>query len=137
MRVDVVVAGNVMTGGRAQVSVAASGVRLISSSRLPGGGDEHRRGQLERDPRPVATASRWKLIEAENFAREVRLIPVEADGGDMSPVDHIETLSAELRAGWSRRRRAAAVARDGDPVELPVAVCEVVDRYGAPLPGAP
>lgn len=51
----------------------------------------------------------------------------------MSPVDHIETLSAELRARLVERRRAAAVARDGDPVELPVAVCEVVDRYAALL----
>ncbi|MFN8150118.1 MAG: CpaF family protein [Solirubrobacterales bacterium] len=51
----------------------------------------------------------------------------------MSPVDHVEALSAELRARLVERRRAAAVAREGDPVELPVAVREVVDRHAALL----
>ncbi|MCB0864476.1 MAG: CpaF family protein [Solirubrobacterales bacterium] len=51
----------------------------------------------------------------------------------MSPVDHVENLSVELRGRLIERRRAAAVARDGDRAELPVAVREVVDQHAALL----
>ena len=74
-RVDVVVAGEPVTGGRARVSVAASGVRLIAlepadPEEASAGGDSWSATlALSRD-------QALKLIEAENFAREVRLIPV-------------------------------------------------------------
>ncbi len=74
-RVDVVVAGEPVTGGRARVRVEARGVRLI--------------GIEPADPIQATTAGgdSWNatlaltrkqaldLIEAENFAREIRLIP--------------------------------------------------------------
>jgi len=73
-RVDVVVAGEPVTGGRAQVRVAAEGVRLIAlepadPDQAAAGGDSWSATlALSRD-------QALKLIEAENFAREVRLIP--------------------------------------------------------------
>ncbi|GIK78347.1 MAG: hypothetical protein EDQ89_12775 [Acidobacteria bacterium] len=72
--VDVVVAGEPVTGGRARVRVAARSVRLLAiapadPAAATAGGDSWsatlaltRRQALE-------------LIEAENFAREIRLIP--------------------------------------------------------------
>lgn len=75
MRVDVVVAGEPVTGGRARVSVAASGVRLISlepaspEEATSTGGDSWNATLALSRPQAL------KLIEAENFAREVRLIP--------------------------------------------------------------
>ena len=75
MRVDVVVAGEPVTGGRARVRVAAEGVRLLSI--------------VQASPESATTTGTdsWTatlaltrrqaldLIEAENFAREIRLIP--------------------------------------------------------------
>jgi len=73
-RVDVVVAGEPVTGGGAKVRVAAAGVRLIalepaSPEAAAAGGDSW-----------IATLAlsreqALRLIEAENFARELRLIP--------------------------------------------------------------
>jgi hypothetical protein len=75
MRVDVVVAGEPVTGGRARVRVAASGVRLVAlepaspeESTTTGGDSWNATLALRR-------GEALKLIEAENFAREVRLIP--------------------------------------------------------------
>ena len=74
-RVDVVVAGEPVTGGRAEVRVAAEGVRLLSIV------------QASAEATPTEGADGWTatlaltrhqaldLIEAENFAREIRLIP--------------------------------------------------------------
>lgn len=74
-RVDVVVAGEPVTGGRARVRVAARGVRLLAIA--PASPSEE----------TVAGSDGWsatlaltrgqalELIEAENFAREIRLIP--------------------------------------------------------------
>ncbi|MFN8150116.1 MAG: SAF domain-containing protein [Solirubrobacterales bacterium] len=75
MRVDVVVAGEPVTGGRARVRVAASGVRLIAlepaspEEATSTGGDSWNATLALSRPQAL------KLIEAENFAREVRLIP--------------------------------------------------------------
>jgi len=75
VRVDVVVAGEPVTGGRARVSVAAEDVQLIAlepaapeDATAVGGDSWNATLALSR---PVAL----RLIEAENFAREVRLIP--------------------------------------------------------------
>jgi Flp pilus assembly protein CpaB len=74
-RVDVVVAGEPVTGGRARVRIAAEGVRLLSIV------------QASPEDTPVEGTDGWTatlaltrhqaldLIEAENFAREIRLIP--------------------------------------------------------------
>lgn len=74
-RVDVVVAGEPVTGGRAKVRVAAEDVRLISVTPAEpgeatdvGGGSWSATLALSRD-------QALDLIEAENFAREIRLIP--------------------------------------------------------------
>jgi hypothetical protein len=75
VRVDVVVAGEPVTGGRARVRVAASGVRLISlrpadpEEATSAGGDSWNATLALRRREAL------RLIEAENFAREVRLIP--------------------------------------------------------------
>lgn len=74
-RVDVVVAGEPVTGGRARVSVAAADVRLIAlepatpEEATSAGGDSWNATLALSRPEAL------KLIEAENFAREVRLIP--------------------------------------------------------------
>lgn len=74
-RVDVVVAGEPVTGGRARVRVAATGVRLIalepaSPEEATGTGGESFNATLA-----LSRKQALELIEAENFAREVRLIP--------------------------------------------------------------
>ena len=51
----------------------------------------------------------------------------------MSPVDHVEVLSAELRGKLVERRRAEAVAGERDRVELPEAVHGLVDSHAAIL----
>ncbi len=74
-RVDVVVAGEPVTGGRARVRVAARGVRLIGiepadpSQGMTAGGDSWRATLA------LTRNQALELIEAENFAREIRLIP--------------------------------------------------------------
>jgi hypothetical protein len=74
-RVDVVVAGEPVTGGRARVRVAAAGVRLIalvpaSPEEATSEGEDSWNATLALHRREAL-----RLIEAENFAREVRLIP--------------------------------------------------------------
>ena len=76
VRVDVVVAGEPITGGRARVRVAAEGVRLLAiapaspeEGATAGGDDWSATLALTRE-------QALELIEAENFAREIRLIPV-------------------------------------------------------------
>jgi len=74
-RVDVVVAGEPVTGGRARVHVAAEAIRLIAlepapPEAAPEAGGESWSATLALDRRQAL-----KLIEAENFAREIRLIP--------------------------------------------------------------
>ena len=73
--VDVVVAGEPVTGGRARVRIAARDVRLISvepadpsASTTVGGDGWNATLALTRE-------QALELIEAENFAREIRLIP--------------------------------------------------------------
>jgi Flp pilus assembly protein CpaB len=74
-RVDVVVAGEPVTGGRARVRVAAAGVRLISvvpadpAEATTVGGDSWSATLA------LTRSQALDLIEAENFAREIRLIP--------------------------------------------------------------
>lgn len=73
-RVDVVVASETFTGARARVRVVASAVRLIALE--PAAPEEAAAGA---DSWTATLALRrdqaLDLIEAENFAREVRLIP--------------------------------------------------------------
>ena len=74
-RVDVVVAGEPVTGGRARVRVAAEGVRLLSivqasPEEAPAEGTDGWTATLA-----LTRGQALDLIEAENFAREIRLIP--------------------------------------------------------------
>jgi hypothetical protein len=73
--VDVVVAGEPVTGGKARVHVAAAAVRLMAvepaapeDGSAAGGDSWNATLALER-------REALQLIEAENFAREIRLIP--------------------------------------------------------------
>lgn len=78
-RVDVIVAGEPNAGGEATVRVAAKRVRLISL--------ERRTDELASTEGETAASEGWiatvavapeqvlRLIEAENYAREVRVIP--------------------------------------------------------------
>lgn len=75
VRVDVVVASEPVTGGRARVRVAAEDVRLIAlepaapeDATAAGGDSWSATLALDR-------SAALELIEAENFAREIRLIP--------------------------------------------------------------
>jgi pilus assembly protein CpaB len=74
-RVDVVVAGEPVTGGRARVRVAASGVRLIALE--PASAEEATTtgGDSWSATLALSRGQALRLIEAENFAREIRLIP--------------------------------------------------------------
>lgn len=51
----------------------------------------------------------------------------------MTPINHVETLSGELRGRLVEQRRAAAVAGDRDRTELPAAVRGIVDDHAALL----
>jgi len=74
-RVDVVVAGEPVTGGRARVEVAARGVRLLAIAPASPG-DETAAGTDGWSATLALTrAQALELIEAENFARDIRLIP--------------------------------------------------------------
>lgn len=74
--VDVVVAGEPVTGGRARVRVAAEGVRLISLEPAAPEDATAAGGESWNATLALTRAEALRLIEAENFAREVRLIPV-------------------------------------------------------------
>jgi Flp pilus assembly protein CpaB len=75
-RVDVVVAGEPVTGGRARVTVAARAVRLLAIEPADPA-DETAAGTDGWSATLALTrAQALDLIEAENFAREIRLIPV-------------------------------------------------------------
>ena len=74
-RVDVVVAGEPVTGGRARVRVAAAGVRLISLEPASPEEATSTGGDSWNATLALRRHEALKLIEAENFAREVRLIP--------------------------------------------------------------
>lgn len=74
-RVDVVVAAEPVTGGRARVHVAAEGVRLIGLEPAAPEDDASVGGDSWNATLALDRAQALKLIEAENFAREVRLIP--------------------------------------------------------------
>ena len=74
-RVDVVVAGEPVTGGRARVRVVAAGVRLValtpaSPEEATAAGEDSWNATLA-----LRRGEALDLIEAENFAREIRLIP--------------------------------------------------------------
>lgn len=74
LRVDVVVAGEPVTGGRARVRVAASGVRLIALE--PAAPEDSAVSGTDGWNATLALtrSQALELIEAENFAREIRLI---------------------------------------------------------------
>lgn len=74
-RVDVVVAGEPVTGGTARVRVAARGVRLLAIA--PAAPAEETVAGTDGWSATLALtrAQALELIEAENFAREIRLIP--------------------------------------------------------------
>lgn len=74
-RVDVVVAAEPVTGGRARVHVAAEGVRLIGLEPAGPEDDASVGGDSWNATLALDRPQALKLIEAENFAREVRLIP--------------------------------------------------------------
>lgn len=78
VRVDVVVAAEPITSGRRRVRVAAEGVELLGLERLepgsvPEAGDDAWRATLA-----LTRAEALELIEAENFARQIRIIPTGA-----------------------------------------------------------
>lgn len=74
-RVDVVVAGEPVTGARAEVRVAAEGVRLLALE--PADPEDATAAGADSWNATLALERRQALalIEAENFAREIRLIP--------------------------------------------------------------
>jgi Flp pilus assembly protein CpaB len=74
-RVDVVVAAEPVTGGRATVSVAARRVRLLAIA--PAAPEDETVAGSDGWSATLALTRRQALdlIEAENFAREIRLIP--------------------------------------------------------------
>jgi hypothetical protein len=76
-RVDVVVAGEPVTGGRARVRVAASSVRLVSLE--PASAEEATAagGDSWNATLALSRGQALRLIEAEYFAREFRLIPTD------------------------------------------------------------
>jgi Flp pilus assembly protein CpaB len=74
-RVDVVVAGEPVTGGRARVRVAVSAVRLIGLERASPEDATTTGGDSWNATLALRRGEALKLIEAENFAREIRLIP--------------------------------------------------------------
>jgi Flp pilus assembly protein CpaB len=74
-RVDVVVAGEPVTGGRARVRVAAENVRLISVAPADPADATTVGGDSWSATLALTRKQALDLIEAENFAREIRLIP--------------------------------------------------------------
>jgi Flp pilus assembly protein CpaB len=74
-RVDVVVAGEPVTGGRARVRVAARGVRLIGIEPADPSAGTAVGGDSWSATLALTRSQALELIEAENFAREIRLIP--------------------------------------------------------------
>jgi hypothetical protein len=74
-RVDVVVAGEPVTGGRARVRVAAADVRLISLEPASAEESTTTGGDSWSATLALRRQQALRLIEAENFAREIRLIP--------------------------------------------------------------
>jgi Flp pilus assembly protein CpaB len=75
-RVDVVVAGEPVTGGRARVTVAARGVRLLAIAPAEPADDTAAGTSGWSATLALTRAQALDLIAAENFAREIRLIPV-------------------------------------------------------------
>lgn len=73
--VDVVVAGEPVTGGRARVHVAAEAVRLIAVEPASPEEDSTAGGDSWSATLALDRREALRLIEAENFAREIRLIP--------------------------------------------------------------
>lgn len=76
VRVDVVVAGEPNAGGRARAELVAEGVRLVALEPLP---RREQFGEVAAREVSIATLAvkprqALLLIEAENYAREVRLI---------------------------------------------------------------
>jgi Flp pilus assembly protein CpaB len=74
-RVDVVVAGEPITGGRARVRVAAEGVRLLALEPASAADATSAGGDAWSATLALSRHQALDLIEAENFAREIRLIP--------------------------------------------------------------
>jgi len=74
-RVDVVVAGEPVTGGRARVRVAARGVRLLDVTTADPAQSTEVGGDAWIATLALRKEQALELIEAENFAREIRLIP--------------------------------------------------------------
>ncbi|HEU4802602.1 MAG TPA: SAF domain-containing protein [Solirubrobacterales bacterium] len=75
-RVDVVVAAEPVTGGRAKVSVAARGVRLLAIAPAAPGEETAAGSDGWSATLALTRQQALELIEAENFAREIRLIPI-------------------------------------------------------------
>ena len=75
VRVDVIVAGEPVTGARARVRVEAEGVRLIALEPAAPEDATAAGGESWNATLALTTPEALRLIEAENFAREVRLIP--------------------------------------------------------------
>ncbi len=75
-RVDVVVAGEPITGGPARVRVAAEGVRLLAIEPASAAAGTSTGGDSWTATLALTRRQALELIEAENFAREIRLIPV-------------------------------------------------------------
>ncbi len=74
-RVDVVVAGEPVTGGRARVAVAARRVRLLAIAPADPVDETAAGADGWSATLALTRAQALELIEAENFAREIRLIP--------------------------------------------------------------
>ncbi|HET6830391.1 MAG TPA: SAF domain-containing protein [Solirubrobacterales bacterium] len=73
--VDVVVAGEPVTGGTARVRVAARSVRLLAIAPADPAAATTTGGDSWSATLALTRREALELIEAENFAREIRLIP--------------------------------------------------------------
>jgi|GEM_PF-329631 len=74
-RVDVVVTSEPGPGGRGHTAIAARGAVLLALASAPGGGEALPGPAAMTATLAVRRGEALRLIEAENFAREVRLIP--------------------------------------------------------------
>ena len=128
-RVDVVVAGEPITGDGARVRVAAAGVRLLAiEPASPEDGVAVGGGRLERHAGVDAKAG-----AGADRGRELRPRDPADPGGPMTSVDHVERLAGDLRAKLIERRRALAVAGEVDVPALPAAIRELVEAEAALL----
>ncbi len=78
--VDVVVAAEPITGGRSRVEVAAEGVQLLGLEPADPAAAAESGGDAWMATLALERGQALELIEAENFARQIRIIPAGGGG---------------------------------------------------------